>query len=279
MDVARQHSPEHLHVYLLDFGTNGLMPLKSLPHVADIITLDQVEKCEKFLRRIEDLLKDRKQLLSKYGVASLELYERASKEVLPTILITLDNYDAVREAGFVEDFERIVAQIVREGAAVGIHLMLTATRQNALRVQVNTNIKLQIALYMIDEAESRAIVGRTDLKIEELAGRGLVKIDEPTIFQTALPTNGEDVLTRIENIQAEGKEMDSFGMEKDRKQFLWYLKLRNTRNSLHGETRKIIEAGKLAFGVETENVTPLELDLTEASNIVVGELRKMNLKM
>ncbi|MBL2347059.1 hypothetical protein ELJ07_33455, partial [Klebsiella pneumoniae] len=86
----------------------------------------------------------------------------------------------------------------------------TATRQNALRVQVNTNIKLQIALYMIDEAESRAIVGRTDLKIEELAGRGLVKIDEPTIFQTALPTNGEDVLTRIENIQAEGKEMDSF---------------------------------------------------------------------
>ena len=36
------------------------------------------------------------------------------------------------------------------------------------------------------------------------------------------------------------------------------------------ETRKIIEAGKLAFGVETENVTPLELDLTEASNIVVG---------
>ena len=36
------------------------------------------------------------------------------------------------------------------------------------------------------------------------------------------------------------------------------------------KTRKIIEAGKLAFGVETENVTPLELDLTEASNIVVG---------
>ena len=94
------------------------------------------------------------------------MYERASKEVLPTILITLDNYDAVREAGFVEDFERIIAQIVREGAAVGIHLMLTATRQNALRVQVNTNIKLQIALYMIDEAESRAIVGRTELKLK-----------------------------------------------------------------------------------------------------------------
>ncbi|KPU52452.1 type VII secretion protein EssC [Bacillus wiedmannii] len=275
MDVARQHSPEHLHVYLLDFGTNGLMPLKSLPHVADIITLDQVEKCEKFLRRIEDLLKDRKQLLSKYGVASLEMYERASKEVLPTILITLDNYDAVREAGFVEDFERIIAQIVREGAAVGIHLMLTATRQNALRVQVNTNIKLQIALYMIDEAESRAIVGRTELKIEELAGRGLVKIDEPTIFQTALPTNGEDVLTRIENIQAEGKEMDSFWNGERPKAIPMVPEVLEYKEFIAWpETRKIIEAGKLTFGVETENVMPLELDLTEASNIVVGGIKK-----
>ncbi|MCU5097168.1 type VII secretion protein EssC [Bacillus wiedmannii] len=275
MDVARQHSPEHLHVYLLDFGTNGLMPLKSLPHVADIITLDQVEKCEKFLRRIEDLLKDRKQLLSKYGVASLEMYERASKEVLPTILITLDNYDAVREAGFVEDFERIIAQIVREGAAVGIHLMLTATRQNALRVQVNTNIKLQIALYMIDEAESRAIVGRTELKIEELAGRGLVKIDEPTIFQTALPTDGEDVLTRIENIQTEGKEMDSFWDGERPKAIPMVPEVLEYKEFIAWpETRKIIEAGKLTFGVETENVMPLELDLTEASNIVVGGIKK-----
>ncbi|HHT7065315.1 type VII secretion protein EssC [Bacillus thuringiensis] len=275
MDVARQHSPEHLHVYLLDFGTNGLMPLKSLPHVADIITLDQVEKCEKFLRRIEDLLKDRKQLLSKYGVASLEMYERASKEVLPTILITLDNYDAVREAGFVEDFERIIAQIVREGAAVGIHLMLTATRQNALRVQVNTNIKLQIALYMIDEAESRAIVGRTELKIEELAGRGLVKIDEPTIFQTALPTEGEDVLTRIENIQAEGKEMDFFWDGERPKAIPMVPEVLEYKEFIAWpETREIIEAGKLTFGVETESVTPLELDLKEASNIVVGGIKK-----
>ncbi|MGR5880618.1 hypothetical protein ACT7DO_28795 [Bacillus pacificus] len=44
---------------------------------------------------------------------------------------------------------------------------------------------------------------------------------------------------------------------------------------MHGQKQeKIIEAGKLTFGVETENVTPLELDLTEASNIVVGGIKK-----
>ena len=50
MDVARQHSPEHLHVYLVDLGTNGLLPLKGLPHVADTITIDESEKCLKFVR-------------------------------------------------------------------------------------------------------------------------------------------------------------------------------------------------------------------------------------
>lgn len=29
MDLARQHNPERLHIYLLDLGTNGLLPLKN----------------------------------------------------------------------------------------------------------------------------------------------------------------------------------------------------------------------------------------------------------
>ncbi|MGG0240016.1 type VII secretion protein EssC [Bacillus rhizoplanae] len=275
MDVARQHSPEHLHVYLLDFGTNGLMPLRALPHVADLVTLDQEEKCEKFLRRIEETLKERKRLLSKYGVASLEMYERASNEILPTILITLDNYDAVKDAGFYDDFERLITQVVREGSAVGIHLMLTATRQNALRVQINANIKLQIALYMIDETEARSIVGRTDLKIEEIAGRGLVKLEDPTVFQTCMPAEGEDVLHLIQHIQAEGREMEAYWAGKKPKPIPMVPEVFEYKEFMAWpETREIIETGKLSFGVETENVTPMELDLVEASNVVVAGIKK-----
>ncbi|SFD42635.1 DNA segregation ATPase FtsK/SpoIIIE, S-DNA-T family [Bacillus sp. 491mf] len=275
MDAVRQHSPEHLHVYLLDFGTNGLMPLKTLPHVADIITLDQAEKCEKFIRRIEETLKERKRLLSKYGVANLEMYERASGETLPTILITLDNYDGVKEAAFVDNFERLIAQIVREGAAVGIHLLLSAMRQNALRIQVNTNIKAQIALYMIDDTEPRAIVGRTDLKIEEVFGRGLIKIEDPTVFQTCMPTEGEDVLGVIEHIQAEGRDMNEFWTGSKPKAIPMVPEILEYKEFIAWpETRKIMEARKLSFGVETENVTPMKLDLVEASNLVVAGIKK-----
>lgn len=275
VDLARQHNPEHLHVYLLDFGTNGLMPLKQFPQVADVIMLDQREKCEKFLRRIEEQLKYRKQLLSQYGVASIDMYEKASKEVLPSIVIIVDNYDAVRESEFVDEFERLVTQIVREGAAVGIHVLITATRQSALRVQMNTNIKRQVSLYMFDETESRTIMGRTDLRIEEIAGRGLVKIEDPAIFQTCMPTTGEDVLSVIESLQAEGREMDAFWTGKKPKAIPMVPEVLPYKEFIAWpETKEITETGNLLFGVETENVTPIQLDLLEACNVVVGGIKK-----
>ncbi|MBC8930064.1 type VII secretion protein EssC, partial [Escherichia coli] len=78
MDLARQHNPEQLHVYLLDFGTNGLLPLIDLPHVADTMMVDEVEKVQKFLRICLNEIKTRKKLLSQYRVANIEQYERAS---------------------------------------------------------------------------------------------------------------------------------------------------------------------------------------------------------
>ncbi len=47
MQLARTHTPEELNIYLLDFGTNGLQPLRDLPQVADIIAVD--EEVNKFI--------------------------------------------------------------------------------------------------------------------------------------------------------------------------------------------------------------------------------------
>src|SRR5699024_5949582 len=44
MDLTNQHRPAHMHIYLLDFGTNGLLPLKGMPHTAETLLLDETEK-------------------------------------------------------------------------------------------------------------------------------------------------------------------------------------------------------------------------------------------
>jgi len=208
MDLARVHSPERLNVYLLDFGTNGLLPLKKLPHVADTMSIDEEEKIEKFARRINDELKRRKKLLSEFSVASLDMYERASGKEEPIILILLDGFEGMKDTKFNDILEKVITQVAREGAGVGIHLLLSAGRQNSIRTTLSSNIKTQIVLKMIDDSEPRAIVGRTTLTIDDLPGRGLIKLEEPELFQVALPADGEDTLQIIEAIQEEVAQMD-----------------------------------------------------------------------
>src|SRR5699024_5780499 len=210
MYLARTHHPGRLHTYLLDFGTNGLLPLKDLPHVADTLMIDETEKIGKLMRRLQENMKTRKRKLSKHGVANIAMYEQASGESVPNILIVIDNYDSVRETDFVDDFNALITQIAREGGGVGIHLIISAGRQNALRMPLQSNIKVQIPLYLIDYTEVRSIIGRTELEIEEIPGRGLVKLEEATLFQTALPTKGEDALQVIAALQQEAKEMDAY---------------------------------------------------------------------
>ncbi|MBC1891414.1 type VII secretion protein EssC [Listeria booriae] len=273
MDLARQHNPEQLHVYLLDFGTNGLLPLKEVPHVADTITIDEFEKCTKFINIMLAELKIRKKLLSKFGVANVEMYERASSQEIPNILITIDNFDAVRDAGLDERFQSLINQIAREGSSVGIYLLISGGRQNVLNIQLVANIKTQIALYLIDESEARSIAGRTTLKIDDMPGRGLIKIEDPTIFQAVLPNEGSDVLAIISGIQQEGKLMDSnWTGEKP-------LSIPMVPDELNYEefaTWRGVDklANVIPLGLETENVTPIGIDLKEAGNFVISSLSK-----
>jgi S-DNA-T family DNA segregation ATPase FtsK/SpoIIIE len=154
-------------------------------------------------------LKRRKKLLSEYSVASLAMYERASGNEEPILFILLDGYEGFKGSKFEEVLEKTITQIAREGAGIGLHLLLSAGRQNALRMNLYSNIKTQIALKLIDDSEARVIVGRTTLTIDDLPGRGLIKLDEPELFQTALPAAGEDTLQIIDAIQGEVQAMDA----------------------------------------------------------------------
>ncbi|QBQ07168.1 type VII secretion protein EssC [Sporosarcina pasteurii] len=274
MDLARQHSPERLHMYLIDLGTNGLLPLKDLPHAADTIMVDEEVKLRKLIRRLGNELKERKHKLSQYGVANILMYERASGEEVPTILLIIDTIDSARDAEYNEEFEQITAQIAREGGSVGIHLSISAGRQNAMRLPLLSNIKNQISLFMIDEMEPRSIVGRTSLTIEEIPGRGLVKVEEPTIFQTALPVKGEEALEIIEGIQQESKEMTvtwkgalplPIPMVPEIVSFSEFMKRK--------ETKEMIANGGIPFAVDMEDVEPVELTVVkDQTTLILGDL-------
>ena len=85
-------------------------------------------------------------------------------------------------------------RISREGLSIGVHLIITASRQNNLRAQLYSNFKHQLTLPQNDISEVRGIVGATPLAstMEDIKGRALMKRDEVDVIQFALPVAGDN---------------------------------------------------------------------------------------
>ena len=203
MDLACKQSPENLTMYLLDFGTNGLAPLTQLPHVADSLLLDQTEKIQKFIRIINRELDRRKKLLSEHGVGTIALYREVTGKQEPTMVILMDSYESMKDEPYETDLFKLFMRISREGLSIGVHLIITASRQNNLRAQLYSNFKHQLTLPQNDISEVRGIVGATPLAstMEDIKGRALMKRDEVDVVQFALPVAGDNDIQIINNLR------------------------------------------------------------------------------
>ena len=203
MDLARKQSPENLTMYLLDFGTNGLAPLTQLPHVADSLLLDQTEKIQKFIRIINRELDRRKKLLSEHGVGTIALYREVTGKQEPTMVILMDSYESMKDEPYETDLFKLFMRISREGLSIGVHLIITASRQNNLRAQLYSNFKHQLTLPQNDISEVRGIVGATPLAatMEDIKGRALMKRDEVDVVQFALPVAGDNDIQIINSLR------------------------------------------------------------------------------
>ncbi|WP_431245763.1 type VII secretion protein EssC [Leifsonia xyli] len=208
MNLARQRTPEQIQFNLLDFGNNGLLPLRALPHVADIVTLEEEEKCGKMLARISDLLAQRRGALRTAGVASLAQYRAKTGSEVPIVVTVLDGYDALAQDKRKEAIDAQLTQVLREGAALGVYLVMTANRANSIRMNMSSNIPTKMALYLNDEADVATLFGRERVLQAEILGRGQLVLDAPTAIQFYLPADGGTDAEMLENLEREIARMD-----------------------------------------------------------------------
>ncbi|HEL1633269.1 TPA: type VII secretion protein EssC [Streptococcus suis] len=268
MDLARQLTPEELHFYLLDFGTNGLLPLRDLPHTADLLMAEDTEKLTKFMRRIKEELAKRKAAFSRYAVPNLTLYRQASGDELPVIFLVLDNFDGLKEASLGAEMETLLQTLAREGASLGIYLVLTAGRSGALRPGLQASLKTRLALKLTDDVESRTIVGRHQHVMEEVPGRGLVHLDEVEVFQVALPAYAKDSFGLVQAVQDEAKSMaaswtgrrpEGIPVMPESLSFEEFAGLASVQEAVAG--------GELPIGLDFEDVESVGLKLEEMKSL------------
>ena len=268
MDLARKQSPENLTMYLLDFGTNGLAPLSQLPHVADSLLLDQTEKIQKFIRIINRELDRRKKLLSEHGVGTIALYREVTGKQEPTMVILMDSYESMKDEPYETDLFKLFMRISREGLSIGVHLIITASRQNNLRAQLYSNFKHQLTLPQNDISEVRGIVGATPLAstMEDIKGRALMKRDEVDVIQFALPVAGDNDIQIINNLRDQvqslkemwtGRTPAGIPMVPDEL----------TEAAFYGreDVATLLDEGKVPLGLDLETVEPVTWDLKKGN--------------
>lgn len=273
LQFAKSYNPEEIHYYIFDFGNGSLLPLRQLPHTADYFMADQERKIEKFMRLMKEEMSRRKNMLQSKEVSSVKMYNALSDQKLPLIFITIDNYDLVKEE--LQDLEAQFTQFVRDGQSLGIYMIYTATRINAMRQSLINNLKTKIVHYLMDSTESYSVLGKVPYALEPLPGRAIIKKDEAFFAQMLLPADGEDDFAILDKIK-----LDVQGLKEKYAAFtspepIPMLPANLTMINFAQDIRVKRDEGLIPVGLDEESVSPVYINLSSSRHcLVLGQTQK-----
>lgn len=266
LSIAAKNSAELVNYYILDLGNSGLISLKKLPHTADYISFDDVEKLKKFMAVLQDEIGSRKKKFAKVNAMNFEMYNKMSADKLPAIIWFIDNYDVARE--MLEDIEVFVTKVTRDCAGLGIFVCLTASRPGATRYSLLNNIKTKIALKMFENSDIHNLVGRTKYEIPDVKGRALVKLEDANYMQFYAPFNMADSEEYVGKVNEFIKNLDD-NYEGKKPLPIPMMPEELTINVLNEYIEKVDE-NLIPIGLNTESITPEYIDLTKMLYLIVG---------
>jgi len=190
--LALSHSPEDVHLYLIDFSGQRLLALKDFPHVGDVFLGDDVERLKRFFRYLTNELQARKGQFARAGASNLRDYRTQTHTSSPALVIILEDYAAFYKASQDRnlDLDDTLANLIRDGGSYGLHFVLTMTSPSELKPRLANSISLAATYHLATPDYGMAVGPTGGLVPAPLPGRGLIKGTPLLEFQTALPVRG-----------------------------------------------------------------------------------------
>lgn len=209
--LIHQYSPEDLNLYLLDYSSRMLMPFENAPHCGGVIIDTDTDKVKKFFYMISNIMDERKNL---FRGGNYNQYRQANKgkEVLPAIIIMIDNYANFREKT-ANKYDEEMIRISREGVGYGIFLVLASAGfgSNEIPSRVGDNLRTVISLEMGDKFKYAEVLRTTRVEItpeSDVKGRGLAYVRGTILeFQTAQAFQADDAYAMSSSIEEVCNEM------------------------------------------------------------------------
>ncbi|MEU1090472.1 FtsK/SpoIIIE domain-containing protein [Streptomyces sp. NPDC005892] len=131
--IAQAHGADDVHLYGIDCGNGALNVLTALPHCGAVVDRTQTERMGRLLERLGAELTARQSILGSRGTADLTELRRdqPAPERLAHIVLLVDRFEVFEREFTAYDngsyLERLL-RLLRDGAGVGIHVVLAGDR-------------------------------------------------------------------------------------------------------------------------------------------------------
>ncbi|MBW1601189.1 cell division protein FtsK [Streptomyces sp. JJ66] len=188
--LARTHSITDVHLYGIDCGNGALNALAKLPHCGAVVGRNQTERAVRLIKRLKQELSRRQNLLAADGYADIGEQRAAVAEAdrLPHIVVLLDRWegwtaslDDVDNGGLTDE----LMTILREGASVGVHAILTGDR-SLLMGRISTLTEDKWSLRLSDRTDY-SLIGLNSRKVpDQLVPGRMLRSETGTDAQIAL---------------------------------------------------------------------------------------------
>jgi DNA segregation ATPase FtsK/SpoIIIE and related proteins len=168
--LARTHSAADVHLYGIDCGNGALNALTRLPHCGAVVGRNQTERVVRLIARLKGELGRRQDLLADKGFADIGEQRAAEPESerLPHIVVLLDRWEGWLPTLGEYDHGDLTDQLtamMREGASVGLHMVMTGDRQ-ILSTRIGSLTEDKYALRLADRSDF-SLIGVNARKIPE----------------------------------------------------------------------------------------------------------------
>ncbi|WP_170285565.1 FtsK/SpoIIIE domain-containing protein [Microbacterium rhizomatis] len=155
LSLCAGHSTAEVTFLLADFkGGTAFDALAEVPHVTGVITDLDGSGARRAIESLRAEVRWREGELARVAARDI----RDPRVQLPRLVIVVDEFAAL--VGTHPELQAVFTDVAARGRALGMHLILGTQRvAGVIREALLTNCPLRLSLRVIDEADSRAVVG------------------------------------------------------------------------------------------------------------------------
>ncbi|WP_433943231.1 type VII secretion protein EssC [Paenibacillus sp. SN-8-1] len=267
MSLAKRYTPEAWSGYVVDMGRT-MKEFASLPHIGNVILPEDHDRMSRLFRYLLLTSNERRQRFVQAGVKTAAEYRRSVDPNLPEIVVVIDDYYLFK-GSFPAENDKLDF-ILREGAAAGIRVIISANRVGDIIEKVRSSIPRSIAFQIADPGDyyymGLRAAGGAD--IHQPPGRGYIKWESRVLeFQASLPSPGESEVERAELLRQQIFELDR-SWRGSRPESIRELPISLTLDQVIQDRDS---TGVLApLGIRVEDLKPFGADLELGPHFLVG---------